>query len=379
MPLVAMALVVMLGLTAFSVDLGYDQYQQRNQQNATDSAAIAATAALADGTASSTAAGKAAAATNGYTDGTNGVTVSITPNYSDSYTGSSSAAKVKIVKNNYPKFFGNVFGSGNVTITTTAVARMVAGGNYCLYQLNPAGSPNLAHMNWNGPNCGIIMNGTGNFQGSNVDASVIGYSGSAPGENAANFTNATPAPSLPATDPCPQIPGCNYLTNNPPSTSSCDPNDYKGYNGTLTPGCYSGTNFKGSNITFTSGVYVFTSSGLNFNGANLNGTATLYFPSTTCANFNGANNQLSAPASGPTAGVLIYQESGNSGCTPNFNGSNSTTPALVYFASYSVNYNGSNGGDTMLVCSDVNFNGSNESFPAPAGNNGLVEQPVLAE
>ncbi len=380
--MVAMLLTVLTGITSLSVDVGYERYQQRLQQSAADSAALAGAAEVAYGTSSATAAAKADAASNGFTDGSNGVTVTVDTDYSDAYTGGGTAVHVIVSKSYAPFFAGVINGGASTAVSASAVARMSANDNECLYQLNPSGAPNFNGMTYDGPKCGIIMNGTANFNGAHVDAASIGYqSGKTPNENGATFTEARPQLSMPAHDPCPQIAGCNYLTNNPPSTSSCvsSPN-YNGAIVTLNPGCMYRPNFNGATITFNPGTYVFTGSP-NFNGTHLSGSGvTLYFTSGACANFNGANLNLTPPTTGNEKGVLIYAAPGAGSCTPNFNGSSSTKiSGLVYYPTYDVNFNGSLNSYTVLVVSDVNFNGSTQNFPDPPTNGTLVAIPALAE
>ncbi|HLI97432.1 MAG TPA: TadG family pilus assembly protein, partial [Candidatus Baltobacteraceae bacterium] len=330
-----------------------------------------------------TAAAKADASTNGFADGSNGVTVDVNTGYVDSFTGSSGGVQVQVIQS-YPRFFGSVFGSSNVQVTATAVARMGGNANTCLYQLDPNGLPNFNGMNFNGPGCGIAMNGTGNFNGAHVDAASITYvTGHTPNTNGATFVEATPAPGPAVTDPCPDISGCNYLTNNPPATTPCSSQfsgaGGNGYNGGAISGCYSNVNFNGANLSLGSGTYVFTGS-VNFNGAHITGSdVTIYFPSNTCGNFNGATLDISPPSTGNTKGVLIYGAPGASSCTPNFNGSSSSVAGLIYYAGYDVNWNGSVGNYTVLVTKSFNFNGSAQAFPSPPPGGALVQLPTLAE
>lgn len=376
--LVALLLVVLMGLTSLAADAGYYHYQQRVMQTAADSAALAGAAEITYG--DPAAAAKADAATNGFTDGVNGVTVTVNTDYSDQYTGSSSAVQVVISKP-YPKFFAGVIGGGStVQISTTAVARMSGNVDECLYQLDPSQQPNFNGMTFNGPKCGIILNGSGNFNGANIDAQFIGYAdGNTPNENGATFTEATPAPSMPAKDPCPSIPGCKYLANNPPSTSPCNSANYNGGTVTLLPGCYDSAKFNGTNVTLQpdAGNDPFVFSGhVNFNAATITGNGvTIVF--TDCGNFNGTNWSITPPTTGNTAGVLMYD---STSCNPNFNGTSGTgMSGLVYFPNGHVNYNGSFNGYTVLVVGNANFNGSTQNFPDPPANGTLVEMPTLAE
>ncbi len=257
---------------------------------------------------------------------------------------------------------------------------MSANAPYCLYQLSSSGKPNFNGMTFNGPQCGIIMNGTGNFNGAHIDALTVGYAGGTPNLTGATFVEAAPTPALPVQDPCPDIPGCNYLANNPPSSNPCLAFQGNGYHGYLNPGCYSGMNLNGATVTLNPGTYVLSSGSYNFNGAALRGSGvTFYITAGTSLNFNGATLNLTPPATGYLAGVLMYQVPGNSN-NPNFNGASSqTVSGLLYFPSASVNFNGSLGAYAVLVVNDVNFNGSTQNFPAPPAGATLVQAPALAE
>ena len=377
-PFVGLVLVVMTAMAGLAVDVGYYRYEQRIQQSAADSAAVAGAAELAYSASSATNAAQADASSNGFGNGVNGVSVTVDTAYTSSYTGSSPAVQVTITKN-YPKFFEGVLGGGTVPVTVTSVARQANTNINCLYQLKTSGLPNFNGMNFDGPNCGIIVNGTPNFNGATIDAAAIDYAGGAPNDNGTDFVAATPRPSLPAIDPCPNIPGCSYLTEDPPSQSGCVNFSGNGYNGYLSPGCYSGMNLNGAHVTFNPGVYVIT--GLaNWNGATVNGTGvTFYVANGGSFNFNGANLNLTPPTCGDTANVLFYQPASNTN-GPNFNGAASTKlGGVIYFPGADVNYNGSLSVYTVLVVGDVNFNGSHQNFPDPPQNGSYIEQSTLAE
>ncbi len=98
LPFVAMVLVMLMGMTALSVDIGYYRFEQRLQQSAADSAALAGAAELAYGSAYASAAAQTDAGTNGFQDGAGGITVSVNPNYASPYTGTSGAVEVVISK-----------------------------------------------------------------------------------------------------------------------------------------------------------------------------------------------------------------------------------------------------------------------------------------
>jgi len=198
--------------------------------------------------------------------------------------------------------------------------------------------------------------------------------------NSANFTLATPAPMLSVADPCGEIPGCSYLTANPPSTASCISYNGNGYNGSLPSGCYSYLNLNGATVTM-SGTYVLTGSS-NFNGANVTGSGvTLYIAAGgTAPNFNGANVSFTAPTTGNDAGVLYYQVPSNTS-DPNFNGSSDYYNGLIYCpGATGANFNGSGGGYVVLVFGSWNYNGSGAvDFASPPPGGEIVRQAVLAQ
>ena len=264
--------------------------------------------------------------------------------------------------------------------STDAVAVSSATGNGCIYLLSTTINQNFNGANVNSK-CGILINDTANFNGSTFAAPYIGYAGSpAPNENGANFTNATPVPMLIVSDPCPEIPGCAYLTANPPPTSSCTAYNGNGYNGALTHGCYSNLNLNGATVTL-SGTYVLTG-GSNFNGARITGSGvTIYVTSSgTPPNFNGASVSLSPPTSGNQTGVLYYQVPANTG-SANFNGASQQYSGLLYAPTATlVNFNGSAGGYVVLVFGAVNFNGSTtQEFATSPPGQSLITEAVVAQ
>lgn len=378
LPFIALVLVSITAVAGLAVDAGYYRYEQRIEQSAADSAATAGAGEIWYSAASAVAAAKNDAASNGFTDGSGGVTVTVNTGYSSAFTGGSSAVQVQITKT-LPKFFEGVLGGGTVPVHATAVGRMSANNINCFYQLKTSGNPNFNGMNFNGPNCGIIMNGTANFNGASINAASILYSGGTPNENGTTFVKATPHPSLAALDPCPHIYGCNYLTNNPPSTSGCIPFNGNGYHGFLNPGCYSSMNLNGAVVTLNPGTYVMTGL-MNWNGANVTGNGvTIYIANGGSMNLNGATLALSPPSTGNAANVLFYETTSNTSA-PNFNGAASVRiSGVVYFPAANVNYNGSLNSYTVLVVGDVNFNGSHQNFPDPPANATFVQEATLSE
>jgi hypothetical protein len=391
LPLIALCLAVLLGFAGFAVDIGYLQYELRQQQTAADAAAIGGARELIstgcpDTGSTATTASKDDSSRNGFTDGTNGVIVTPhNPPATGALVGNTCAMQVTVYSP-HATFFGKLFGF-NGDETTTATALLASSPiDGCIYLLQPSGTANFNGSNVN-TGCGILLNtNSPNFNGSNVTAPGIGYSGSSPNENGATFPEATPAPMLPVADPCSTISGCAYLAANPPTLGTCT--SYNGHgqqNVKINGGCFTDLNLNGATATLTGTIILAGST--NFNGATLTGTnLTLYVTaSATAPNFNGVTAATLTPPNPNTCncsngGVLYYQVPSNTG-NPNFNGTQLNVSGLIYApGASSANFNGGNGNYVVLVFGGANFNGSaTTDLASPAPGKGLVRQPTLAE
>lgn len=383
LPIVALQLVVLFGAAALALDIGYLRYEQRLQQTAADSAALAGAAEHSYPGSDYAAAAKADSATNGFTDGTNGVSIAVNnPPSSGAYTSDSTAVEV-LVTSTHPTFFANVLpGIVSGKVTARAVARLTTNNNNCLYMLDSSAQTNMNNQTINASGCSMILNGSANMNGATITASPIGYgiNAGAPNTNGATFPQATPAPAIPADDPCHDISGCAYLAANTPSTTSCTSlNVGKASNPTINPGCYSTLDVSSATgtVTLNAGLYVINGA-FNGSGATITGSGvTIYFTANGTADFNKATLTLSAPTSGNDNGVLFYSTNSSA---PNFNKvTNASYTGLIYFPQASVNFNKTGGGYVVLVFGSANFNGSTMTFPPPSTNASLVKIVVLAE
>ncbi len=387
LPLIGLTLATLLGFGGVATDVGYWEYQQQAQQNATDAAAIGGAQQLVKSNCTGGTGAKAAAIADATSNGfANAGNVTVTPNSPPSsgpFANNSCAITVTITSSHVASYFSRLFGLANGVTESTQGAAMVAAANSgaCIYLLSPSVETNLNGANISGPGCAIDINDTVNFNGSTVKSPFIGYAGPAPNENGSTFTLATPAPMLPVADPCPGIAGCSYIANNPPPSANCTAFNGNGYSGPVSAGCYSNLNLNGATVTM-SGTYVLSGTS-NFNGATINGSnVTLYVPAgATPPNFNGDRGaSLSPPSSGNYDGVLYYQAPSNTG-SPNFNGTANSYSGLIYApGSTSANFNGSAGTYVVLVLGAANYNGSTAwDFATPAPGQALVKQVVLAE
>jgi hypothetical protein len=358
-------LVVLIGATGLAIDIGYLRYQKRLQQSAADSAALAGAGDIAyipDGASVQNVA-KADSALNGFP---NGGPVTITVNHPSTVAPSSlnlNSVEVLITVAQ-PTFFMKIFGIGSANVTARAVA--VATGRNCIYTLQngitgtptfPAAPP---------PPCQVINNQSLVAQGAVPAADPLAYL-KPPGGGGA----------------C--LPGVVDDANPKPPTLNPVP---------LSPGRYcTGISISGGrNVTLGGGTYVVTSGGISFNGTGTvsgTGGVTMYLRAaggavsinTTPGSSRTVN--LTAPTVGARAGILFYQNPGNTS-TATING----TPAskfqgAFYFPDAALNLSntGSNAAYTIAVAKSLVLTGTT-IFPSDYSSLALgspVKTAVLVE
>lgn len=378
-PIVALALFVLFGAAAMAVDVGYLRYTQRIQQNAADSAAIAGANELAY-TADPTAAARADAALNGFThDGTN-VTVAVnTPPSTGPYSGNANAVEV-IVSARHPMFFERALGIANTNVAARAVAIFGAGNGAgpCIYALQSDIDMNSATVN--APSCGIISNGIMNLNSDRITAASIGAVGQI-NVNSSTFPEASPAHALAASDPCPTIRSCAYLTANPPAQSPCNYSNLSlnSWTGTLSPGVYcQSVNMNSSTVTLQPGLYVFTN-GLNANSTSFTGSGVTLYIAQSSLNANSSSFNLTAPTTGNYAGMLIYQPASNSS-SANLNSSGSSDVAgAIYMPTGTFTTNSTFDTSVLIVTAIIHMNSSTVNVPANSTFAGSPRHGYLAE
>lgn len=387
LPLIALSLAVLMGFGGMGIDVGYWEYNQREQQNAADAAAVGGAQQLIySGCGQQTAAQTAAYADssdNGFTNGTNGVTVTVqNPPTSGPFSGNTCAVQAQVLSSNVPTFLTRVLGFNVMAETTQATAEVVYNNNGCIYMLDPSQNTNFNNSDVVAPKCSIWMDGSANLHGATVDAAAIGEANYAGSNNGGTFSGASPTQILPVADPCPEIAACASLTNNPPPTSPCT-GTYAG-TGTLSPGCYNNLSLNKATVTLqpdsNGDPFVFEGT-LNANQATITGTGvTIYMAAGASANFNKATSlTLSAPTTGPYAGISYYQVKGNSNAV-NLNASTTNVGGMIYAPSAQLNYNGSSGQYTVIVAAYANLNlSSGSDFGNPISGSTLVPNVVLAQ
>src|ERR1700716_355909 len=315
-PMVAIMLTVLLGLTALGTEVGTWYGTKRNMQGAADSAAYSAAIAknVPPGTSSVfTAQAKSVAGNYGYVDASNNVTVTVNnpPKLGNSST-NNFAIEVTIQQPQQASLSATYMKTAP-TLAARAVALLTTSSK-CVYALNPNVSDSL-HVDGGGvisSACGVAVNSSstsaaiinGTLSAPTVDI-VGGYSGTI---NSPKITTGSKRVS----DPLFYLPPPSYLL------GSCDYINYSISSGTvsLSKGVYCGgiTISGNAAVTLNAGTYILMGGGLTISGTGtVSGTGvTLYNTGNTLYPYkpvqidNSAVN-LTAPTSGVLAGILFFQ------------------------------------------------------------------------
>jgi hypothetical protein len=331
--LVALCLTAVMGIVAIALDGGMLLDNHRSVQSAADAAALAAADDLfsnyvsnqgldPSGTAAASALSTAAA--NGYNNDrtTSTVTVNIPPQ-SGSFAGLPGYAEV-IITYNQPRYFSGIFGSGNLPVTSRAVAHG-SPGQIAILILNPtlqgaleirgnvnvkSGGQIYSNSNNTTPNDAASQGANGSiYIGSGAQVQVGGINvfnslavDTASGSkvtyvDAQGQTNPNGSPTVyttPMPDPLLNIPEVSTtgLTNygNKTITSST----------TIQPGVYNnltvGSSTATPTVTLAPGMYYIQKGGsFNLKGGTIQGTGVMIVNDTQSDSVFGWNN----PANGP--------------------------------------------------------------------------------
>ncbi|MGP6157770.1 MAG: pilus assembly protein TadG-related protein [Vulcanimicrobiaceae bacterium] len=389
LPLIAASLVVLMCFASLAIDVGSWRYQQRLEQTAADSAALAGAVALAYSASPSpiATAAQADAVSNGFTNGTSNVSVTVNhPPLSGGYLGNSSAVEV-IVAKPQPVHFA-LFGRSSQAVSARAVALLSTAGRNCIYALDSSSSSAITS---NGgtitmPQCGMISNGSFLFNGQGtVNAASIGYAGSSPTLNNTVFTGASPRAAVTAANPCPTVAGCAYLTAVPPTSGSCAANTTFNSASTITmvPGKYCNQVLfeGGGNVVFSPGVYDFQNGFTNNSAPAMSGTGvTFYIQGGSVIVGSNTVVNLSAPTTGNTQGVLIYQPSSDTGQFILNGTSTGSWAGMVYLPAAQLIIDGGEFTNSLLlVADDILLNAATAVNVPSSSFPGLGGHAVLAE
>ena len=388
-----LAMPVILGMVGLAIDVGYLRATKRQMQTAADSAAIAGALALNDTTSDYQLLATNAAGGDGFTDGTSGIAVAV--NWPPAIaapagpctTQPSSCVEV-IITQSYPLLFAGIMGVGPFTVAARAVAWAGANGISCIYALSPHApiGVDITGVNFNAPKCGTLINSDSPTAalwatGDNINTPYFGMRGgyNDKGSNTGSTVFATGIP--PVSDPLASLPAPPISL---PCSGTADPiggigatvipgsNCYSvsvsgAINVTFNPGQYSSITISGSTgVTFNPGLYTIVGpGGLNFGGANVSGTGVTFYlgPKAGAVTATGSNSSLTAPTTGTYAGILFFQNPGDTSAAT-IGGSNAAIVGALYFPAAQLTFDGSNAGSayTILVANTIVFSGSNATL-----------------
>ena len=391
LPLVAIGMVALMGMTSLAVDAGYWRYQQRLEQSAADSAAVAAAIRLNYPTTASTSSpsqiGQAAAAQNGFNDdgGVGKVTVSVsvppspnTPPHPGATAYPANTAAEVDIHATQKQFFSGMFGSHFAAGHARAVAVSVPDYSACLWQLkieNGSGITIKGNKPLTTVNCGVLANGTisvPSFSGT----TTVGYWGADndTGCDGIGFATAVALPT-PVNDPCTRSAGCSYLASTAiPAQGAGDING-KNVTSISVPGgaayavvdncCGKG------NVTAGPGLYYFyggVSGSIQGDGVTIVNVDGAF----TASGLGSGHPYFTAPTSGPTAGVAYYQPPSNTNDVTLNGGGNGTSQwdGLFYAPTASFTSNGGSITFAYLVTGDIRLNGGGSGA-------GFIVDPTL--
>lgn len=382
-PIFALMIVVLMGMAALAVDVGYWRYQQRLMQTAADSAAVAGAdellyPALADW---KTAAQNDAAA-NGFTDdGGTSVSVTVTnPPAAGTYAGNANAVQV-VVSAKQPLFFGGAFGLAPQWVSATSIA-LLSSPQTCVYALS--GGAQAIQANgatvMSAPTCGFSSNGGFVVPGSTVTAALIGYVIGPYPYNGQSYPQAQPTLISANVDPCSTFTGCAYLKANPPNSGPCL-NATPAWSQTVTiqPGRYCTQLYvQGANtLTFAPGVYEFDN-GMNVYGAVVSGIGVTFYNGTGGGSLTiqSPSITLSAPTSGNTQGVVLYQNPANTAIFDE-RSAVTTMTGLLYFPTATVQNDGAHNTWSYVVAWVLNVFGGTLTVPSNPNSAGTAHAGLV--
>jgi len=386
--LTALCISVLLSCLAIAIDVGYIYITQRQLQMLADSAAMAG-ALEASACGSSNCTVIQTAATTAVTEGGNpaptvflqcatasGTGLLLTINNGPCALGASDPNNLNVnyvevvATRQQPTFFARLLGYSTFKISARAEAGKSPAAGPCMNIIGTTGQTLTLNSGAKitdgvGSNCGVNVNSSGTpavMENSGVTVNVGTYT--VHGTVTNNGGSYTPAPTTGApTQPDAfqaQITAGTLSTPTQPAVSStcCNPINNAT---TLQPGYYSsGLNFNGSGYTVTMnpGVYYFGGN-LMVGGVTLRGTGVTIYMSNGQFNMNSLSTiNLTAPSSGPTAGLVIWQPASNTSQMNLDTGSNSSWGGGVYLPGAQLTLNGDStvSGFGMIVAKSVMLN-----------------------
>lgn len=319
---IGLMMIVLIGMGSLGIETGTLYLDQRKMQAAADAAAVSAAVARATGRPSDfRVEAKAVASSFGFTDGVDGTTIAINSPPARGPNMANSAAVEVIVGQPQELALAKVFRSDTFDVGARAVATVGGGPSYCVLQLDPHARSGFT-MN-NGATvtldeCGVAVNSddrrafsmSGGARLYTPKVSVVGDA------SVSNGARINPDDALETQQPAVSDPYADVAV---PPYSGCSNGEGRTYNWgnwVLTPGVYcDGVRFRNAaNVTMKPGIYFIDRGTFEVGGGvKLSGIGvTIVLTSregehpATIDIGNGADVELTAPTTGPTAGIVFF-------------------------------------------------------------------------
>lgn len=409
--MVAAGFTALAGMATVAVDVGQIYYTRAQLQNTADAAALAAARQLPN-VATATTVATAMATANMPTAAGNGtvlvagdITFGSWNNALRLFTPAGNPVNgVRVVTrrtnaagNPVPLFFAQILGFNNVDVIAQAIASGDPGsGGFCFLAKHPTTASAFkanGNVSLNLGNCGIAVNSS--HASKAFDASgTVNITGSAicvkGGANQSGQGTINPAPEEGCAPPADPLIGLAAPAFDP---TACDQTNFKvsgsGGNVTVNPGVYCGgieVSGSNNNVVFNPGGYVLKGGGLKLSGGGnvlsnpTTGIGGVTFFNTTQPSgtsvgdidFSGSSSGLlTAPTSGPYAGVLFFQDPALSSSVK-FKVAGTVSLKLdgvVYFPNQEIDFSGTS--DQSLRClklvgSTITFSGTSTTTVPPS-------------
>jgi hypothetical protein len=366
--MMALLMPVLVGFVGFGTDYALWVYTHQTAQSAAESAAVSAATAGRNFSVEA----NAVTATYGFVHGANGATITVNqPPQAGNYTTTTGAVEVIVQRAQAPTFSAIVWHSGEVTVSARAVA--LGGGSGCVLALNRTGSGAitlqgsaqvaLSSCNLNdNSNSGTALSIGGS---GSLSARAISVVGNVSGTSGITTTNGISTGAAATVD--------SYASATFPAFSGCDQTNLTVKTATtIDHGVYCGgiSINAGATLTLNPGIYYLDQGSLSMAGnATITGTGvTLVFTSSTGDNWataaisGNAIINLTAPTSGPTAGIVLFGDRNMSvGTSFKLNGGGSQTfGGAVYLPKADLTFSGgtSSSGCTQIIADTITFSGN---------------------
>lgn len=373
-----MAFPLLVGAMALGTEAGFWYLSQRKLQQTADLVAYSAVVQLRSGRTGSlmVAVAQDIADRNGLQPAIDTLTVN-NPPLTGSYTGSGKAVEVTIVRSQ-KRYFTLIYSSDPVEIRARAVAEYIQGSNACLLALDPTGGGAVtvsgsSEVVFEGCDVATNSNDDQAFQmsGGSVQLSTGCVHSVGGAETTTGLTLTTcsaPRTEVPVViDPYSDV-------EDPEVVGDCADGNLANVSVTPDTGHPLGVGSKrfcgGMSLTgsvnFAPGLYIVDGGIFKINAtAQVTGSGVTFFLTGGASlSYNGgATINLSAPTSGPLAGLLFYADRDDVGVAHKINGNTgSELNGAIYMPSgdldYSGNFSGGGGGCTQIVTRRVTFSGN---------------------